>query len=124
MNSRDDATDAVRACEELLLNTRVRHDREQLDRLLNDEFVEFGSSGRVYNKAEIIEALLSSSEDWHYRITGFECRFLRDDLAHVRYALDILSPDNNLLRTSLRSSLWVLGRDGWAMMFHQGTTVS
>jgi len=124
LNRSGDLTVAVRACEELLLSTPVRHDRKQLDCLLNDEFVEFGSSGRVYDKAEIIEALLSSTEDWHYRIIGFECRLLRDDLAHVRYVLDVLSQDNNLLRTSLRSSLWFLGRDGWSMMFHQGTTVS
>ena len=41
----------------------VRTSREQLDQLLADEFMEFGSSGAVYNKRQVIAELLADPEN-------------------------------------------------------------
>jgi hypothetical protein len=46
-----------RKLEERLLRPDVRSSAEQLDKLLADEFIEFGSSGRVFNKEQIIGTL-------------------------------------------------------------------
>ncbi|MEJ7607687.1 MAG: nuclear transport factor 2 family protein [Bryobacteraceae bacterium] len=48
--------------EALLLQPSVRSDIQELSRLLSDDFVEFGSSGRVFDKQQVI-ALLQAQED-------------------------------------------------------------
>ena len=43
--------------EERLLDSAVRRSPEAISALLADEFVEYGSSGRVFDKEQIIESL-------------------------------------------------------------------
>jgi uncharacterized protein DUF4440 len=45
--------------EERLLEPSVRSAADELTDWLADEFVEFGSSGRVYDKPPVIDALLA-----------------------------------------------------------------
>ncbi|MGZ4973160.1 MAG: DUF4440 domain-containing protein [Limisphaerales bacterium] len=47
--------------EELMLKPNVRRSAEQLSQLLADEFREFGGSGRVFDKGQIIDALKNQS---------------------------------------------------------------
>jgi hypothetical protein len=47
----------IRVLEEQLLQPEVRTSSERLAALLADEFIEIGSSGRVYNKQQIIDLL-------------------------------------------------------------------
>ena len=47
----------LRNLEEQLLRPEIRKSRERLNELLADGFAEFGSSGRVFDKAEILERL-------------------------------------------------------------------
>ena len=49
--------DLLRRLEEQLLQPETRSSADQLGKLLADEFIEFGSSGRVFDKAKIIESL-------------------------------------------------------------------
>jgi hypothetical protein len=46
-----------RRLEELLLDARVRASADQVAALIAHNFVEFGSSGVVYDKAEVVAAL-------------------------------------------------------------------
>ena len=48
---------ALRELEERLLQPDVRRSPRALADLLADEFVEFGSSGRIFDKPQIIAAL-------------------------------------------------------------------
>jgi hypothetical protein len=47
----------LRGLEEELLKPEVRRSADRLSHLLADEFVEFGSSGRIFDKRQIIESL-------------------------------------------------------------------
>ncbi|WP_375472314.1 DUF4440 domain-containing protein [uncultured Nostoc sp.] len=47
----------LRELEERLLQPDVRKSAKDIMDLLADEFIEFGSSGRVFNKQQIIESL-------------------------------------------------------------------
>jgi len=47
----------IRHLEEELLRPEIRRSADQVSRLLADEFIEFGSSGAIYDKCRIIEAL-------------------------------------------------------------------
>ncbi len=52
--------DEILELEERLAAPAVRASADALDRLISDEFVEFGSSGRVYTKHEVISQMLAA----------------------------------------------------------------
>ena len=47
----------ILALERKLLDPDVRASSQELDRLIADDFVEFGSSGRIWNKRDVLSAL-------------------------------------------------------------------
>lgn len=51
----------LRMLEEELLQSDVRKSATRLDALLANEFIEFGSSGRVFDKQQIMESLKAES---------------------------------------------------------------
>lgn len=101
----------LRALEELLLTSETRTSRDDLDRLLADDFVEFGSSGGVYTKAEVISAVPLTEPCVDCTISEFRALALAPDAVLVTYRLP----------GSLRSSVWRRDVGGWRMVFHQGT---
>lgn len=85
--------------------------------LLADDFTEFGSSGRVYDKPAIIELLRTEAVDPNQKITveNFVVRQLSSNVALVTYLSS---------KSTLRSSIWRLSDARWQMIFHQGTRMS
>ena len=107
----------VEALERALLDPQVRHDRARLNALLAQEFQEFGSSGRVLDRAAIVEALLAEPAR-AFEMTNLAVRSLGAEAALVTYT----SASDG--KRALRSSVWVF-RDGrWQLVFHQGTPVA
>lgn len=95
----------------------VRSSRAKLEALLTEGFVEFGASGRAFDRSSIIEALLTQKAHAEIAISAFKLVRLSNDLALVTYTAT--ARDNS--RSSLRSSLWVMEDARWRMRFHQGT---
>ena len=85
--------------------------------LLADDFIEFGSSGRVYDKSAIIELLRTetAAPDQKTTVENFVVRPLSPNVALVTYLAS---------KRTLRSSIWRLSDSRWEMIFHQGTRVS
>jgi hypothetical protein len=114
----------LRSLEEALLRSDVRGNAEAVQDLLAEEFREFGSSGRVYSRDSIVEALqieaLQTEIPKQLLLESFEARRLASDLALVTYRALSEHPRTAPVR-SLRSSLWVFRRGRWQMLFHQGT---
>jgi hypothetical protein len=105
-----------------LLRPVVRQSPEWLSSLLADEFLEFGSSGRIFSKNEIMEALRTEPRV-QFSIFDFRAKILGDGVALVTYQAVRREEANHSGLASLRSSLWVI-RDGqWQILFHQGTKV-
>jgi hypothetical protein len=78
----------LRALEERLLDPAVRHSADKLSQLLADDFVEFGRSGTVYNKTQIISALASEpavSASPVAEISDFATRTLSTDTMLLTY---------------------------------------
>ena len=111
----------LRELEERLLQQSVRLDESALTTLLTDDFVEFGASGQVWTKAEVIVALLSEAFVTR-RIYDFDVRWLSIDIALATYRCGTASVDG-VEFFSLRSSIWRRQADGWQMVFHQGTKI-
>lgn len=84
--------------------------------LLLDDFMEFGSSGRTWNKQQVIDELVDGLR-LQATIVDFRVRRLAPDVVLATYRL-VKDQDK---KHSLRSSIWKLNQDWWQMVFHQGT---
>jgi glyoxylase I family protein len=107
--------------EQQLLQPSIRRDEVALRSLLTEDFREFGSSGRIYTRQQIISAL--SGESPHtITLSNRLCRQVAADIALLTYRSTGTNA-HNVASHALRSSLWVY-RDGrWQMIFHQGTPI-
>jgi glyoxylase I family protein len=110
----------IRSLEERLLQSDVRKSPHELDRVLADDFIEFASDGRPYDKRQVIEAL--QHEDVFRRsLTDFRLRLLADDVALATFCAIREDTRSAEIVRSLRSSIWRRGRNEWQVVFHQGT---
>jgi hypothetical protein len=107
--------------EQQLLQPSTRRDAAALTSLLAEDFREFGSSGRIYTRQQIIDQLAAESPR-HITLSDPFCRQLSEDIALLTYR-STRTIALNVSSHALRSSLWVR-RDGrWQMIFHQGTPI-
>ncbi|MDQ0125585.1 hypothetical protein J2W17_004551 [Pseudomonas lini] len=102
--------------ERRLLSQATRGDAEEISRLIADDFSEFGASGGVWNKTDVVERL--PDEIFTERtISEFAVKPLSEHTALVTYQC------HTAASTSLRSSIWRKKEEQWQMVFHQGTSI-
>jgi len=89
----------------------------ELEALLDEEFVEFGSSGIAYDRATVIAALLRE-QPRAWGVSAFKVRQLSEDVVLVTYVARMGGGPS-----SLRCSVWKQSRGQWKMAFHQGTRI-
>jgi hypothetical protein len=84
--------------------------------------MEFGRSGRVYRKEDVVRSLAAEGAENSPAPTAanFELTCLADDIVLVTYRSLRKDKDGQELH-SLRSSIWKLIGGRWQMIFHQGT---
>ena len=111
----------LRQLEESLLDPAVRRDRRKMRSILAEDFLEFGSSGRVWTRKSIIELLSKETAFQPPAIEEFRCAFLTGDVTLVTYRTVRTDPDSGEILASLRSSIWRNESGTWRMRFHQGT---
>ena len=121
----DPDTDFFRSLEQKLHRPEVRRSPAVVRALLADEFIEFGSSGKVYDKASIIDALADESSAEAAlvpEVHHFAVQSLAPDTVLVTYQTSRRA-EGTTERATLRSSIWKLIDGRWQMLFHQGTVV-
>jgi hypothetical protein len=111
----------LRKLEESLLELAVRRNGDRLREMLAEDFLEFGSSGRVWTRRTIIELLAREKGFVPPAIVDFEFRLLSGDVALVTYRTVRTDAETGEHLESLRSSLWTREVGKWRMRFHQGT---
>jgi hypothetical protein len=99
-----------------LLNPEVRQSKDLLDTYIADEFIEFGSSGTIYNKADTINSLPIEKQRT-IDVLNFQINALAENVILATY----VSLENG--SSTLRSSIWRNTNAHWEMVFHQGTKV-
>jgi hypothetical protein len=113
------AAESVRVAIELelrLLEPGLRASSEQMEELLDPEFAEVGASGRIWDRASIIEALTQSAASAPaIDVTGMAGVLLAPGVVHLTFTTDAGG------QRAHRSSLWRLGAGGWRIYFHQAT---
>jgi hypothetical protein len=107
-----------------LLLPEVRASRDVLSRLLANDFVEFGSSGRIYDRNQVIDGMVqeSSAPPVERTTHDFLVHRLSEVVVLVTYRASRRMPGGREFQT-LRSSVWQLREGRWQMVFHQGTPV-
>jgi hypothetical protein len=121
-DTREEIGAHLRACEETLLDPAVRRDRERVAALLAEDFLEFGSSGRVWTREAILELLATESYD-PPAMEDFQCDCIAEDVALVTYKTVRTDAGSGLRAMVLRSSIWIRESGEWRVRFHQGTKV-
>jgi hypothetical protein len=106
----------LKGLEESLLDPDIRKST-QLVELLADEFIEFGSSGRVYTKDDLVSVLQAESPVVQ-TTSGFQLVTLAPDVALLTYKI---RRHSDPVVDTLRSSLWRRSNGKWQMVFHQAT---
>ena len=109
----------LKRLEETLLRPEVRRSRNEMDALLADDFVEYGRSGRIHDKAAILDTT-NNPFGGQLSLYGFSAKALAPSVALVKYSTVLRQTDGNELH-SLRSSIWSRTERGWQLVFHQGT---
>jgi glyoxylase I family protein len=118
----DDDT-LIKALEGKLLDPVIRASREELEKLISPEFIEYGSSGLIYNYSGTISYLVANAADtFNYSFVNFKARRLSDDTILALYILEI--EKNRRIAISNRSSVWRWEEGIWRVIFHQGTRVT
>jgi ribonuclease HI len=116
----DDLRDVVQR-ELALLDPEVRKDADRVRALLHPDFVEYGSSGRVWDRTSVPAATSQAAGHaaGHIEAGDLRPRRLGPDVVLLTYRTT--TPG----RSVLRSSTWVRdGAAGWLLLFHQGTPTS
>ncbi|MGG2066850.1 DUF4440 domain-containing protein [Bacillus sp. S14(2024)] len=101
--------------EQQLLEPETRTSPAELDKLLTDDFFEFGSSGNVWYKKDAVGGEGLSVREM--TLSDFEIYPLSEDTVLATYRIK----DETRMQNTLRSSIWKLIDGRWQMFFHQGT---
>lgn len=109
--------DHLYSLEERLLHPDREPNRSALIPLLAEDFKEFCNSGRILNRDQTIEALLTSSPR-PATIGFFYLNLLAPNVVLATYHATAAT-----YATTLRSSIWVFRDNRWQLLFHQGTPV-
>lgn len=123
MNDSIELEQLILALEERLLNPEVRCSKQKLEELLDEEFIEFCSSGNIYiyDKDKVIDTEINL-EVANWRILDFKIKWISKEciLATYRLVKDSIGTKEH----SLRSSIWKKQNHQWKMIFHQGTKMN
>jgi hypothetical protein len=108
---------AIQALEESLWRPETRFDHAYMDRILAPDFLEFGRSGRIYNRAEVLTVPYMEIH-CALPLMNFAVHPLAEGIVFTTYISEVL---NGELQLANRSSIWIKSPTGWQIQFHQGT---
>ena len=109
----------VEDCERALLTGAVRGDRVTAGLLLHKDFREVGKSGRVWDRAAVLDMMEAEAHSGPVDIRARDvvATGLAPDVVLLTY--DSVSPDGR----AHRSSVWVRTSGRWQLLHPQGTAV-
>lgn len=107
-----------------ILAAQKSGDFSAISNLLADDFQEIGSSGRVYSKAEVLQAI-QAGPLLDYAVESFKLLPINDGTVIVTYIATSrrISTGTERVNRAYRSSTWVRRDGSWRMVFHQGTPI-
>ena len=110
--------DKLRELEESLWRAETRFDPEYMNRVLSPDFSEFGRSGRIYRREEI---MAMPTQDIRATLKDLSVQLIDSNVALVTYISEVKYEQTEIAN---RSSLWTRTDGRWQIRFHQGTPVA
>ena len=107
----------LRRLEESLWRAPTRFDRSYMDEILAADFFEFGRSGKVWSREDVLSSP-NTPLNAQLPLPDFRVKMVSDEVALVTYRSRV---DCNESELANRSSLWRTTDRGWKLIFHQGT---
>ncbi len=120
MEEKRSPEEQIRRLEERLQQADMRKSAKDVAELLADDFVEIGSSGRIFDKQATIDGLQHESPA-EISLTDYQARILAPDVVLVTYRAVRSASAPAQTTQSLRSSIWKRLDGRWQLVFHQGT---
>lgn len=111
--------DVMHSLEISFFDNNIRHSQKKLDELIANDFMEYGRSGKIYYKNDIIPFLLNS-EAPAVQIENLELKQLSKEIILLNYR-SIRTRETGENDITLRSSIWRKFGTTWKIFFHQGT---
>lgn len=108
----------LRELEEALWRAETRFNRAWMENILAEDFLEFGRSGRVYGRNQILDFSVDRI-DAALPLPNFSARALSADVALLTY--DSAVTIDGKVGFARRCSVWSRTLNGWKLRFHQGT---
>lgn len=103
-----------------LLDPTKRVDKKFLEDIIDPDFIEYGQSGKIWNKDDLLNNL-SNQNSVEIFTNDFNCLELASDVVLITYKSSL---DKNFKNSSLRSSIWKKRQEKWKIVFHQGTSIT
>lgn len=95
----------------------TRNSKEYLNQILHDDFKEFGKSGKVYNKSDILTDT-DNNMNTKFPFKNLEVKQIDEKSFLITYEAEIIQNSKSI--KSNRASIWV-GKESFQLLFHQGT---
>ena len=115
----------IRQLEEKLHRPEIRQSPKAVAALLAKGFVEFGSSGTIYDDKDELIAQMAKEKAEKLSSAVIACdysfRSISPDAVLVTYRAIRAIKEDSPARHVLRSSIWQRIDGRWQMVFHQGT---
>jgi hypothetical protein len=111
----------------------VRNDKNRLNELFHESFIEIGRYGKTRHKSEILanlgkEAISGAiwSQDYDIEVLSDELSLLmyKSAMMDEEYKSAMMDEEGNLSIHTFRSSLWQKVTGSWRIRFHQWTPTS
>jgi hypothetical protein len=115
--------DHLKQLEENLLDPTIRKNPNHVSSLLADDFIEFGSSGRTFDKTAILEDLRNEPPHLAAFLSDFAIRPLAPEVMLVTYRTTRHDSSGHITHQARRSSIWINRNNRWQLTFHQGTPI-
>lgn len=98
-------------------------DAAAVDAWLAEEFREFGQSGRVYHREQVLSAIRARHPQGTGQFEVLRMDLVAEDVVLLTYLSNGERSDaSSAGRVALRSSLWCRRHGAWQLVFHQGTS--
>ena len=103
--------------EESLWIPETRFDQQYMNNLLTPDFFEFGRSGKIYSREQILSPEMQPINAT-LPLKNFNVKLITPEVAQVTYVSEVMY---DILEIGNRSSIWLKTPTGWKLRFHQGT---
>lgn len=104
--------------ENALWQDETRFDPLFMSRVLAADFIEYGRSGRTYDREAILQLAQKGTLRMHPP-RDLRLRTLAKDVVQITYVSEV--SDGREVELAHRSSIWTRTDAGWELRFHQGT---